>query len=334
MSWTINYSKMLRLTHKVTIAQRLLRGILSVAVNKSIEELSDTAKVSVNAMVEGRALELEKQVTAGQPIRIELGYDDQNKLEFSGYIVAVEVEGALLKIDCEDAMYLLRKPVKSEQLTKTNPSSIAEKVLAQVLPSASVVAAQGVSDILFDSFTISNATAWEVLKKVKSDTKINIYMRQNKLFLSLRYLADDSTKALPPVRYNFEQNVEKSNLKYRTSEQTDLQVTIVGLDNKNKPVRASAGKPGQETQTLQRYNVSNKPSLQKIAEETAKKWSYQGYEGSLTGWLHPYCTYGQSAKIIDPLYAQRQGTYFIERVKVKYSQKGGAREVFLSKKLA
>lgn len=41
-----------------------------------------------------------------------------------------------------------------------------------------------------------------------------------------------------------------------------------------------------------------------------KKWHYDGYEGNLTGWFLPYCTYSWHARLIDADYSERAGTYF------------------------
>ena len=85
-----------------------------------------------------------------------------------------------------------------------------------------------------------------------------------------------------------------------------------------------AGAPGGDSLTLVRYNLTDPQTIRRIAEEEVNKWRYDGYEGSLTGWLLPYCTYGWHARIIDPDYPERQGTYLIERVQSRISMQGRA----------
>ena len=79
--------------------------------------------------------------------------------------------------------------------------------------------------------------------------------------------------------------------------------------------------------------MTDQAALKAIAEEELKKWSYTGYEGSLTSWLIPYATYGMSARLVDETYPEREGTYFIERVRTMFSERGGRREVYLGQKL-
>ena len=185
--------------------------------------------------------------------------------------------------------------MQNQQLTNATVPEIAERVVSEAAPSLEVVAGEGLSDIKFDVFNIVDATAWDVLKKLKEQGGITAYVRGQKLYLSLRYLQDEAT-APREVVYNFARNVEKSNLKYIRAEERKVLVKVIGIGKDNKRTEASAGEPGQDSITLSRYNVTDKAALQAIAEEELKKWSYTGYEGSLTSWLIPYATYGYECK--------------------------------------
>ena len=323
---------MLRMTYDIKINERRLQRLVSCEIEKSAEQLSDRATLQVSAMTHNRALQVEEQLRATMPISIALGYDDKNETEFSGYIASTSIENGILVIRCEDAIYLLRKDVKNQQLTGATVVDIAEEVVAEVAPSLEVVAGEGLTDIKFDEFNIVDATAWDVLKKLKDQGGITAYVRGSKLYLSLRYLQDEATLPREAV-YDFARNVEKSNLKYARAEERKVLVKVIGIGKDNKRYEATAGEPGQDSFTLSRYNVTDRAALKAIAEEEVKKWSYTGYEGSLTSWLLPYATYGMSASLVDELYPEREGTYFVERVRTTFNERGGRREVYLAERL-
>ena len=249
---------MLKMTHDIKINDRRLNRLVSCEIEKSVEQLSDTATLKVNAMAHNRALQLEDQIRATMSISIALGYDDKNEAEFSGFIASTSIENGILSIRCEDGMYLLRKDVKNQQLRHATVVEIAEEVVKEAAPSLEVVAGEGLSDIKFDEFNILDATAWDVLKKLKEQGGITAYLRGQKLYLSLRYLQDTAT-APREVAYNFARNVEQSNLKYVRAEERKVLVKVIGIGRDNKRTEATAGEPGQDSITLSRYNVTDRP---------------------------------------------------------------------------
>ena len=332
MHLIMSYLAMLRMTHHIKVDGKSLNRLVAVEIEKTAEQMSDRATLQVNAMTAGRALQTEETIYAGLPLSIALGYEGDNKHEFAGYIVSTTNQDGLLRIACEDAMYLLRKDVTNQQLTDASLVEIAKQVLQEVAPTMKVVAGEGLDAIRFDEFNIVDATAWDVLRKLKEQGGINAYVRGQTLYLSLRYLQDAGAQA--EVRYNFSRNVEQSSLKYVRAEERKVLVKVIGIGKDNKRYEATAGESGQDSITLSRYNITDTKALQAIAEEEHKKWSYTGYEGSLTSWLLPYATYGMKATIADELYPEREGTYIVTRVRTRYDEQGGRRQVYLGQKIA
>ena len=56
---------------------------------------------------------------------------------------------------------------QNQQLTSATVADVAQQVVSEVAPSLEVVAGEGLSGIKFDEFNIIDATAWDVLKKLK-----------------------------------------------------------------------------------------------------------------------------------------------------------------------
>ncbi len=79
--------------------------------------------------------------------------------------------------------------------------------------------------------------------------------------------------------------------------------------------------------------MSDQAALKSIGKEEIKKHRYTGYEGDLTAWLFPYCTYGYSADVADTDYPERQGIYYVEAVTPSFNEGGGKRKTTIGLKL-
>ena len=276
------------MTHDISIDSKKLNRLRYCEIEKSAEALSDTAVLSVHAMTHGRALQVEEQIRAEMPISISLGYDDKNEKEFEGYVASTSIENGTLRIRCEDAMYLLRKDVKNVQLSQVSATEVAEQVLTEVAPSLELVAGEGLSDIRFDEFNIVDATAWDVLKKLKEQAGITAYVRGKKLYLSLRYLQDSSSQQ--EVLYNFERNVEKSHLKYVRAEERKVLVKVIGIGKDNRRYEATAGQARDRTALpflatillIQRH-------LRRSQKRSLRNGATQDTKARLTSWLAALC---------------------------------------------
>jgi hypothetical protein len=74
--------------------------------------------------------------------------------------------------------------------------------------------------------------------------------------------------------------------------------------------------------------------MKALGEIELKRRSYNGYEGSITGWLIPQCMPADSATIHDSDYPKKDGTYFVSAVTTEFSSSGGKRKVQLGFRLS
>ncbi len=311
--------------YDIKIGKYKVAHLLSCEVRKSANQLSDTATITLPGMAYSKALEIESKISRGDEVSIRLGYDGELKKEFDGYVRTIGSDNTI-SIGCEDSMFLFRKEVKNKQYKKVAVATLVKEVADQIGGFA-VEVGTGVSDITFDKFTIQNATAFEVLKKVKEETKLHIFVKGKTLHLHLQYVYNEGS-----VQFDFSEEVETSNLKYRKKEDKKVQVEMVGINRKNEKVRVFAGEAGGDKFTEHRYNISDKKALKAIGEEELKKHRFTGYEGDITGWLTPYCTYGYGADIKDNYYPEREGRYYVEAVTTSFDGVG-KRKITLGKLL-
>src|SRR6056297_2904413 len=103
---------MRRMTAHITIGDMRLRGITSFECYSTFDQLTDTATIEVPRKIKynGKRFYIgmsdQALIKREQPVRVELGYDDNNTSIFEGYVVSVANQ-VPVTIEVQDAMLLL-----------------------------------------------------------------------------------------------------------------------------------------------------------------------------------------------------------------------------------
>ena len=316
---------MLRMDFDIPIGRYRLKMVDQVKVKHSVEQLSDTATITLPAMVEGKALEVESKLHAGDSVTIRLGYDGKLETEFEGYLKAINTDGGNLTLECEDAIYLFEDKVDDVELKGISMKALLEKVVRQIDPSYKV---ETEFDFTWEKFVFYHATARDILKKVQDETKANIWFRDGTLHVQPQYAqASDRT-----VKFDFSRNIESSNLKYRKASDKKVEVTVKMTNAAGKSFEETAGAPGGKSikKTVSGVDPSQ---LKTLAKNEHNLWCYDGYEGSFTGWLIPYVEPGDAVRIIDSDYPTKEGLYYVTGTEISFSKEGGKRTVSLGRRL-
>ena len=154
-----------------------LETIVSIDIECSVDNLADTAVITLPEAVMNRVLNIEDKVKRGSEVIIKSGYDKTLQIEFVGYVQDVVTNDSSLKIKCEDALFLFRKGVKDVELKPTSLPKIAKLLIDQIDSSFKLVCDY---DITYEKFVIHQATGYDVLKKLAEETKANIYFNTEK----------------------------------------------------------------------------------------------------------------------------------------------------------
>jgi hypothetical protein len=324
----------LLMAFEITFAQAQLRGVERVEVESSTSLLADTCVITLPGQSLNRTFDLEKYVKRGDAVTVRLGYDDQLNTEFVGYVKTVKPNSPM-QIECEDALYLTRREIASKVFKNTTAVDVAKYVVAQLnkdLPPLQQLTLKATATgFQFRTFSIHQATGFEVLEKLRSETGLAIFARGQEVNLHLQH----GYNAGKTTIYDFERNVEESNdLEYVRADEAKVLVKVTGKDAKGKKIEATAGEKGGDVRIINRPTVSDVASLKKIATETLKASQYEGYRGGIRSWLQPYTERGYSAKVRDVTYPEREGNYYVTSVKVEFSANGGVRTVALGPKLS
>lgn len=300
----------------ITIGDYKVNLLDSVEIHKSVDLLADTCIIKLPGSVHGKALQVEDKVNAGDKVLVKLGYDDDLQTEFEGYLQRIDTDDGSLIFNCEDELFLLRKDVKDKEFKSASVSDIANYLVSQTGSRLSVNCSLTAT---YDKFTISRATAYDVLKKLQEETNGNIYLKQGTLHLHPRYMEKGGD-----VIYSFQHNIESSDLKYRKAEDRKVEVIVKRTMPDGKTLTARAGVSGGDKVEKNGDGMSQ-GMMQQTADNEVRARSYNGYEGSITGWLLPYCEPTWTARVKDADYPYKDGGYYIVAVTTSVDGSGGGR---------
>lgn len=316
------------MTYHIMVGSYQVKTLQSVSIKKSVEQLSDTAVITLPGTLINQTLQVEDSIAVGDPVTIRLGYNNDLQTEFTGYVKNINTDNTAIQIECEDELYLWEVALRDEQLHDVSLKTLLQHVATQVN------AAKGTNyhiscdySFTYKTFTISHAKAWDVLKKIQDECKANVYFEGTTLHIHPQY-AEVRNRAI----YDFALNVLSSDLKYKKAEDKKIEVEINYFDMDGKKHTAKYGTTGG--QKIERtISASDETSIQSAAQNEWNLWNYSGYEGGLTGWLIPFCQPMDMVEIRDSSYPHKTGNYYVVSTNVEFSANGGRRKVTLGKRM-
>lgn len=297
-----------------------LETLAECEIEKSVDNLTDTATIVLPEAVLNQVLQIEDKIGRGAEVSISLGYNGDLRDEFQGYVQDITTNDSTLKIICEDALFLFRKSVKDVELKPTSLKKIAQLVVDQIDKTFKVNCD---FDISYEKFVFHQATGYDVLKKVQEETKANIYFDTQKKVLHIHppYIEKGGE-----VKYSMHANIESSSLEYKRAIDKKLEVTIESTDIKGKVKSVTVGTTGGDKLTL-KVGAMSEADMRKVAKAALDKNSFDGYTGTFTGWLVPFVQPTYTAVVEDLDYPYKTGGYYVVNVKTNFSESGGIRTI-------
>lgn len=322
------------LESKIEIGSYVFERVNNVEITKSVDLLSDTASITMpfsatfGSDTSGFIRKpLEEEINVGDPVKIYLGYKDVIwTLEFEGFITAIKPNIPSITFECEDAIWKIRQKTVNKSFINTS----LKDVLNAVLTDTGIEMADNVPDVVFDQFIIKQANGAQALQKVKDEFGLFMFIQDDgKLYAGLR----ENTNFGETVNYNLQRNVISSDLTFRRAEDVRIYLKVVGVLPNNQRIEVQVGDPTGEERTIFRYSVSDTQQLRRLGEAELANLVYTGYEGSITGFLAPFCTRGQNISLSDDIYPKRAGKYFVPKVVTNYGTGGARREIEVGNRL-
>jgi len=328
---------MFALSYRVKIEGKTFNGVAEVTVKRSIGTLSGTATVklpstAVLKKTDGSALNVltAKQIKRGDNIEIELGYNGKLFKEFSGYVSRVNLTQPL-EIECEDALYLLRK----KDIAKSYKNTTLSVVLADIVAGTKINVSTGGLEVKIDKLILATDTGGKVTRDIALQHVIDRYGlvgyfdTSYNLFVGLR-----QGKRLNTAKLRLNYNTIKDNeLKYHNADEMQVKIKAIYVDKLGKRTEVEVGDDDGATRTVFLTDVSDKTQLEKLAQNELEKYKFDGYAGKITAFLQPFCEPGYVIAIQDDKYAQRGGNYYCEGIEVTFGTSGGRRKIEIGAKI-
>lgn len=319
------------LTASVEIGLNRLRRVAEIEIERSINTLGSTATITVPttarlSRVNDATSEVEtaKQFKPGQAVRIELGYDGNNRVEFQGYVRRVN-PGTPVTVECEDSIWLLRR----KNLLKSWKGTTLKEVLEYILQGTFIKLVGNTPSITFSAFYLKNVSPATALQKLKDDYGLTMYFRAlGELFVGIASESDGVT-----VKYEFGRNVIDNDLKWVNQDDSRIKIKAVHIKGDNTRIEKEFGDADGELRTLYFYDLPNGASLETVAKEELQKVKRDGYEGSINTFLLPVADPGNVVRVTDKQFTDRAGDYLAEKIKVTYGRSGGRRVITLGLKV-
>lgn len=310
-------------------------SIESIEVKESVKEMGDSCKVVIPRnfkKFEGKSIK--EWLNEGDKVFVYFGYETLH-LEFSGYIKEIG-SSAPIELLLDDEFYPLRK--NSNSLSYKTVT--LKKLLQDIAPGYKIKC----PDVNLGKFLIDRATSYQVLKEINEKYGFYSFIKDGTLYTqfaydvrgitgqSHTYYLCDKKDGEKVITYG---NVRQNNLKYEHKDTTNVRVEVVVNKPNGKKFKYAAGAKLKDA-SVHKLNLPSGISDAEAKEMANKMFSslnFDGYKGNISGYGHIRTKAGDSLRLVDFEYPERDGTYLIESVVKKYDSNGIERDNTLSYKI-
>ena len=300
-----------------------IRRISEVEIETSWKMICSTAQVVLPRNIKDfNQNKVKDWFKRGDKVEIYLcyGLDEDLILEFSGYITQVSADYPIT-IKLEDEMWRLKQiPV--------NFSSKNEKLKSFVQKYVTDYPILIDAEVPLGAVNIKNKTLGEVFKKFQEDLSLYSFIRNGKLVVAKPY--SDVTDEVPV--FDLERNCVSNDLNYLSKEERTVKVIAESVQNfakTKKKLKFELGDPDPKTTINKTLSVTTLNDLQAEVRRIYDLYKKEGFDGSFTTFGTPSVQHGQKVKITSSLYNDREGIYYIDSIKKKFSRDGYRQEIEL-----
>lgn len=290
--------------------------ISSVHIESSWKMLTATAEIVLPRNMryyDGKLLT--EILCAGDPIKVELGYDENFVTEFEGYILSVS-RGIPITIQCEDEMYLLKR----KTVSYSRKSVTLGKLLADVAKGYEVETSFASMEL--GAVRYSQKRVSEILYDLQKMGLFTYFMGRK---LCCEDIYSNKVK-LPEVRIEMQKNAVSQDLKETDGE---YQVVAIAMLGYGKKLEAKVGVEGAETITINYSDKEQKMTmkvLKGLAQRFYERLKKQRYKGGVELFGVPVVTHGTVIDLCNEDIPEMNGKYFIEKVTKDFSDNATYRQ--------
>lgn len=304
---------------------------VEIEIESTWKRMTDTCKITIPRELQLRGSKIKDMIKAGDEVRIYLWYEGYDKKEeFRGYVRDVQPNVPLV-INCEDAMWLLKQR-PSIQKGKTNAwakatlGEVVHRLVGSDIPVST-------NNVPLGAYRLTERTVAAELQKLGERTGQKVYFRNGILNVGFAYpltwAADKTKKAF----YHVQKNLPRDgfDLTWRNKEDALLKLEGVITMPDGKQKKVNFGDSEGETHTFHEYNISEAVMKERL-KDALERMKVSGYKGTLATMGLPYVEHGYTATIEDEQFAERGGSYFIDKVETTFGTNGFKRKITIGQK--
>lgn len=297
----------------------------SIEITGDGDSLQDTCVIKLPKNARWGVSGSEVPIRRGDNVRVWLGYDGVLKLRFVGYVKEVAAKTPTV-ITCEDEMMRLRQKAAKQKMYN---SVTLSQLLDEQLEGMDIVRydRESEAEVQLGSLRIEATTVAGVLSELK----------QNYGITSCFALVDEVPTlycftVLPQLRRNagrFEEgvNIISNSLEYRRSEDVQVKIKGVSIQEDNSRIEYSEGE-GEE-RTIYRYGL-NMNELKVAVKNELKRDKWSGLQGDFETFGMPRV---EKMDVLDLYAAGTRGRYRVKGVNISFGSGGYRQKIQLKERL-
>jgi len=302
-------------------------SVSEIVIKHSLFNMSSTAiiKLPLSAMLkytneEKWHVEELNNILKNDKVVIQLGYNNELKTEFTGYIKRFNYSTPGT-IECEN-IYLKMRDNNKDYDPKEAKAKL-EDVIKFIFPEVEIAHC---ADLTLKNLMKEQLSGELFLRKLKRDYNVCIFFDlDEKLHIGQ---PDDMGLAQDTIKYQFGLNtIKNEELKYHYTDDTPIKIKATCYLKDGEEIKVEVGEDGGEEKSISFYDVEDEKQLKALAKAELTRYQASGFRGKLTAFLQPYAFPGMIADINDPIYTDKNGQYLIESVETSYSKSGGRRQI-------
>jgi hypothetical protein len=319
------------LESKVEIGDLIFNQVVDIKIRRSVDLLSDTAVIKLPTKFvlkdTKQKLQSDKAIKVGNPVTITLAYKGKfERVEFRGVVTSIKPTTPV-EIQCEDNVWFLRRKTINNSFYDTT----LKDILTYVVDKKYVELSNKIPNIPVKQYVIKRKNSAQALIQIQQDFGLNIYLDdEGKLFAGLVQTESIGDK----VVYDLNYNIVSQNLKFVNENDVKIKIVAKAFFKNNTHIEVVLGDLDGEERTWHTHTINDEETLKKVAQSKLNQLKYSGYDGDIKSFLIPFADRGMTAQIIDEVYPEREGLYFIPSVNIHFGTRGARRIITLGSKLS
>ena len=324
---------MLRLVSEITIEGDetwLFNAVHEVNIVQDVMSLTDTCEVQLPKKIkwQNAVKNYEKPpVKRGDKITVKLGYNDELKTIFTGFIRSIDAKVPIV-IKCEDGMFLLKQQAAKPKAYK---NASLKEIITDLLAGTGIEFKLVDDNLKIGKYRITRKTVSEELQELKEKYMLMSYFRRiddkEVLYVGLAYPFDNRQKLF----FEHSKNIISENFEYRVKEDIRVKVEAISFDAKNKKTELELGDKDGDLIKIRIDGISD-AELKKYAQQALDRYKQSGFKGSFETFGVPEVS---KCDMIDILSSDgNEGVYLVKKNEISFGQSGYRQKIELGQPLS